>query len=115
MSLSGTKVGASWLPKIVVIGLLVLAVATFPSPAQNTQGSTQSQSSQTQGSQTQAPPAAGGPSGDIGPIAVPKKKPEEEKPVERAFILIEGRCLFGTAGFGHGCFSPDRGELAVSD
>src|SRR5437588_7078602 len=29
------------------------------------------------------PPAAGGPQGDIGPIAVPKKNPEESKPVEK--------------------------------
>jgi VWFA-related protein len=34
--------------------------------------------------QTQPPPAeAGGPQGDIGPIAVPKKKPAEEKPPEK--------------------------------
>lgn len=48
----------------------------------------QSQSQETQQNQQkkpdqQAPPAAGGPQGDIGPIAVPKKKPEEEKPVEK--------------------------------
>jgi VWFA-related protein len=30
--------------------------------------------------QPEPPPAAGGPQGDVGPIAVPKKKPEEEKP-----------------------------------
>jgi len=77
MSLSGTKVGHSWLSKIVIIGLFCLAFATFPSPAQNSQGSSQNP-------QTQTPPEAGGPQGDIGPMAVPKKKPEDEKPVERA-------------------------------
>jgi len=77
MSLSGTKVGGSWLSKIVIIGLFCLAFATFPSPAQNSQGSSQNP-------QTQTPPEAGGPQGDIGPMAVPKKKPEDEKPVERA-------------------------------
>src|SRR5690349_8900509 len=77
MSLSGTKVGASWLRRIVVLCLFALAFATFPSPAQNSQGSPQ-------GQQPQAPAEAGGPTGDLGPIAVPKKKPEDEKPVERA-------------------------------
>jgi len=77
MSLSGIKAGHSWLRRIVVIGLFGLAFATFPSPAQNSQNSTQSQ-------QPQAPAEAGGPQGDLGPIAVPKKKPEDEKPVERA-------------------------------
>ena len=77
MSLSGIKAGHSWLRRIVVIGLFGLAFATFPSPAQNSQNSTQSQ-------QPQVPAEAGGPQGDLGPIAVPKKKPEDEKPVERA-------------------------------
>jgi len=77
MSLSGIKAGHSWLRRIVVIGLFGLAFATFPSPAENSQNSTQSQ-------QPQVPAEAGGPQGDLGPIAVPKKKPEDEKPVERA-------------------------------
>ena len=77
MSLSGTKVGASWLRRTVVVCLFAFAFATFPSPAQNSQGSSPSQ-------QPQAPAEAGGPTGDLGPIAVPKKKPEDEKPVERA-------------------------------
>jgi len=77
MSLSGTKAGHSWLPRVVIVGLFGLAFATFSSPAQSSQSSSQTP-------QTQAPPEAGGPSGDIGPMAVPKKKPEDEKPVERA-------------------------------
>src|SRR5436305_963273 len=77
MSLSGTKAGLAPLRKMVIVSLFAIAFATFPSPAQNTQKTSQNP-------QTQAPAAAGGPSGDIGPIAVPKKKPEEEKPVERA-------------------------------
>jgi VWFA-related protein len=58
----------------------------MPSIARNPQNNAsdgQNSSSQQSGSQ-QAPPEAGGPQGDIGPIAVPKKKPEDEKPVERA-------------------------------
>ena len=77
MSLSGTKAGHSWFPRVVIVGLFGLAFATFSSPAQSSQSSSQTP-------QTQAPPEAGGPSGDIGPMAVPKKKPEDEKPVERA-------------------------------
>lgn len=59
----------------------------------NTASSSQSQNQSQQNQQSQqnpqkkadqqAPAAAGGPEGDIGPIAVPKKKPEEEKPVEK--------------------------------
>src|SRR5579864_5991539 len=32
---------------------------------------------------TEAPPEAGGPQGDMGPIAVPKKAPEESKPADK--------------------------------
>ena len=77
MSLSGTKVVGAWLPKVAILGLFGLAFATFPSPAQDSRSSSQTP-------QTQAPPEAGGPQGDIGPMAVPKKKPEDEKPPERA-------------------------------
>ena len=46
---------------------------------------TQSQTPQPQSGQkpAEAPPEAGGPQGDIGPIAVPKKAPEEAKPAEK--------------------------------
>jgi VWFA-related protein len=71
-----------WLLKSLIVAVCAVAIAAFSSSAQNAQTSSQSQ--QTQGSQQQAPPEAGGPQGDIGPIAVPKKTPEEEKPVERA-------------------------------
>jgi VWFA-related protein len=40
----------------------------------------QTSSSQTKPQQPPDTPAAGGPQGDTGPIAIPKKKPEEEKP-----------------------------------
>ncbi|MFL6438734.1 MAG: VWA domain-containing protein [Terriglobales bacterium] len=79
---SSTKVQRSWLLKSLIVAVCAVAIAAFSSSAQNAQTSSQSQ--QTQGSQQQAPPEAGGPQGDIGPIAVPKKTPEEEKPVERA-------------------------------
>ena len=79
MSLSGIKVKQSWVLKGFMIGLITIFFAFTPSPAQNS-----SQSQQNQGSQPQTPAEAGGPQGDVGPIAVPKKTPEEEKPVERA-------------------------------
>jgi VWFA-related protein len=81
MVLSSTKVQRPWLLKSLIVAVCAVAIAEFSSSAQNAQTSSQSQ--QTQGSQQQAPPEAGGPQGDIGPIAVPKKTPEEEKPVER--------------------------------
>jgi len=49
----------------------------------NSSTSSQQQTQQSGQGQTEAPPAAGGPQGDIGPIAVPKKAPEESKPVEK--------------------------------
>jgi len=79
MSLSGIKVKQSWVLKGFLIGLITIFFALTPSPAQNS-----SQTQQNQGSQPQTPAEAGGPQGDVGPIAVPKKTPEEEKPIERA-------------------------------
>ena len=79
MSLSGIKVQQSWILKGFMIGLIIFFFAATPGPAQNS-----SQNQQNQGAQSQTPAEAGGPTGDIGPIAVPKKAPEEEKPVERA-------------------------------
>lgn len=79
MSLSSTRVKQSCGLRALVVGLFTIAFATFPSPAQNSQNPSQSQSQQ-----QQAPPEAGGPQGDIGPMAVPKKKAEDEKPPERA-------------------------------
>jgi VWFA-related protein len=73
--------------RTVLITVLTVALFVLPSIARNPQNNAsdgQNSSSQQGGSQQQAPPEAGGPQGDIGPIAVPKKKPEEEKPVERA-------------------------------
>jgi VWFA-related protein len=78
---SGTKVRRPWLLKSLIVAVCAVTIAAFSGFAQNAQTS---QTQQTQGSQQQAPPEAGGPQGDIGPIAVPKKTPEEEKPVERA-------------------------------
>jgi VWFA-related protein len=73
-----------------VTTVFLLAFATSPS-AQTTgtssskpNTSSSSQQQQTpQNGQTEAPPAAGGPQGDIGPIAVPKKSPEETKPADK--------------------------------
>ena len=66
---------------------LVLTLTTSLSWTQNQQGqSSSSQGSQQPSGQQQqnqnAPPEAGGPQGDIGPIAVPKKKVEEPKKEE---------------------------------
>lgn len=60
-----------------VILLLSLGTSAF---AQTTSTTTQQQSEDKQKQQT---PAAGGPQGDVGPIAIPKKKQQEEKPVEQ--------------------------------
>src|SRR5579864_5618872 len=77
MSPSGTKVMQSWIFKGFMIGAITIFFASTPGPAQNS-----SQTQQNQGSQPQSPAEAGGPQGDIGPIAVPKKAPEDEKPPE---------------------------------
>lgn len=78
---------------VVISGLLLVPAVGFGAQdSQTGSNSTSSSQSQSQAQQTQQnqqkkpdqpPPAAGGPQGDIGPIAVPKKKPEEEKPVEK--------------------------------
>ena len=83
MSLRSIKVQQSWVFKGLMIGAITIFFTTIPSPAQSTSQKQQNQTQQ-QGSQPQSPAEAGGPQGDIGPIAVPKKTPEEEKPVERA-------------------------------
>jgi VWFA-related protein len=83
MSLRSIKVQQSWVFKGFMIGAIGIFFATVPGPAQSTSQNQQNQTQQ-QGSQPQSPAEAGGPQGDIGPIAVPKKTPEEEKPVERA-------------------------------
>jgi len=84
MSLSGIKVKQSWGLKALAIAVFTFALAPFSSPAQSSQNPQNSQSSNQQNQGAQAPPEAGGPTGDVGPIAVPKKKPEDEKPPERA-------------------------------
>lgn len=61
-----------------IFAALLLAVTAVPGFSQDSQS--QQQNSQ---QQSQTPAAAGGPQGDLGPIAVPKKKPEDEKPPER--------------------------------
>lgn len=61
-----------------IFAALLLAVTAVPGFSQDSES--QQQNSQ---QQSQTPAAAGGPQGDLGPIAVPKKKPEDEKPPER--------------------------------
>jgi VWFA-related protein len=77
--------GLSKAPVWAVILLLSLALSAT---AQTSTTTTQQQSSTTPDQksadkQKQETPAAGGPQGDVGPIAIPKKKPAEEKPVEK--------------------------------
>jgi VWFA-related protein len=84
MSLSGIKVKQSCGLKALAIAVFTFTLAPFSSPAQSSQNPQNSQSSNQQSQGAQAPPEAGGPTGDVGPIAVPKKKPEDEKPPERA-------------------------------
>jgi len=55
-----------------------LLLASVPCPAQSNSGSAQAQQSQPQ--QDQVPAAAGGPTGESGPIAVPKKNGDETPP-----------------------------------
>jgi VWFA-related protein len=73
--------------RTAVPALLVLMLSASPAVPQ-TQSTTPSPSQsngQTTTPQTQKPqvPEAGGPEGDTGPIAVPKKKPAEEPPPEK--------------------------------
>jgi VWFA-related protein len=58
---------------------IVFALGLFAQTPQT--NSTNSQ--QNPNNQQQQVPEAGGPQSEIGPIAVPKKKPEEDKPVEK--------------------------------
>ena len=63
---------------------LCLALGMFAAAQTGTSGSKPSSPQPSQSKPTEAPAAAGGPQGDIGPIAVPKKNPEEAKPVEKS-------------------------------
>ena len=94
-----SKVNACFLAALTLIAILWIAPAA---QAQSGQGqSSQTQSSQPQASPsptpsaqqpTNAPAEAGGPQGDIGPIAVPKKKEEAPKKDEapKAPKKVEG-------------------------
>ena len=66
------------------VTILALAVSAFlftvPSLAQSSGTPSTSQSQPNQGQNNQVPDEAGGPGGDSGPIAVPKKKDTEEAP-----------------------------------
>jgi len=65
---------------LVFIGLALSPGASLgQSQTQPTTGSQQGQSQQNQQNKPNSTPEAGGPQGDIGPIAVPKKKEEEPK------------------------------------
>ena len=69
---------------VPAIGLSAQTSQTGTSSSSSSSGQNQqSQQNQQKKPEQQAPAEAGGPQGDIGPIAVPKKKPEEQKPVEK--------------------------------
>lgn len=77
--LTNTQSRGSVPPVLALIAIVVaLWFAAMPVLAQTSTP----QGSQSQSTTQQAPPAAGGPQGDIGPLAIPKKKeePPEEKP-----------------------------------
>ena len=66
---------------VAILALVVSAsVFTAPSMAQSSSAPSTSQSQPNQGQNNQVPDEAGGPGGDSGPIAVPKKKDTEEAP-----------------------------------
>lgn len=60
--------------------IFVLVLGIIFTLAQPVFAQTQAQQSGAQQPQTQAPPEAGGPQGEQGPIIVPKKKPNDEPP-----------------------------------
>src|SRR5271157_2469839 len=62
----------------LVVSVLLLAVPGRAQSSSSSQSGSQSQSNQ--GQQGQMPAEAGGPAGESGPIAVPKKKDTEEAP-----------------------------------
>jgi VWFA-related protein len=68
---------------VAILCVLVIAPITSLKAQSSQTPPANSQQNPKKPDQQQAPPEAGGPQGDIGPIAVPKKKPEEEKPVEK--------------------------------
>ena len=63
------------MPALIVV-LALTVVFALPLAA----GQEQQQQQQQKPGQQQAPPEAGGPQGDIGPIAIPKKKDEAPPP-----------------------------------
>jgi VWFA-related protein len=70
-------------PKFIFSVLLAFCLAAPVSSGQSTPSTTQGQTADQQKQQQQQQnPAAGGPQGDIGPIAVPKKK-TDDKPAEK--------------------------------
>jgi VWFA-related protein len=64
---------------LLLAGILIAAI---PEQAQSNgdQSGTQAQSKPSQSQQDQMPPEAGGPGGEAGPMAVPKKKDSDEAP-----------------------------------
>ncbi len=67
---------------VAIVILVVAAVGFIPAGLAQSSSSSQSgsQTQQNQGQNSQTPDEAGGPSGESGPIAVPKKKDTDEPP-----------------------------------
>jgi VWFA-related protein len=63
-----------------VAALIALMVVAFPGFGQSSGSQSGSQAQQNQGQNSQTPDEAGGPAGESGPIAVPKRKDTEEAP-----------------------------------
>src|SRR5882757_6284459 len=64
----------------VLAGVLFCTIPSRAQSGSSDQSASPSQSQPTQSQQDQMPAAAGGPTRDSGPIAVPKKNPSEEAP-----------------------------------
>ena len=70
------------LGRATVALVAVVLLCSIPGRAQSSSSSSQANQSQTPSDQKQdqVPPEAGGPTGDVGPMAVPKKTPQDEAP-----------------------------------
>ena len=65
---------------VFVAIVLLFAAPGWRSPGSGSESGAQTQSQPTRSQQDQMPAEAGGPGGEVGPIAVPKKKDTEEAP-----------------------------------
>jgi VWFA-related protein len=73
---SSRQHSGKWIARLLIVAVVIALFPTVGEPLR-----AQSSSSQPQpGSQQSAPAAAGGPTGDVGPMAIPQKRQEEPPP-----------------------------------